>query len=140
MSNSSTPKKKYKNRDQSILEFFDALQKEYLVAQIRSKIYPKAKDRRYYKNRVMEGKRRSIMQISERNNIPSIFTSTTTLDMISGIVTPEWGLPLFTYKNDETKEWMENLDRCNYFSPNSEVAIQTSEGVDIGTIINNRCG
>lgn len=137
MSNKKQPK--YKNRDQSILEFFESLQKEYLIAEIRSKIYPKAKDRRYYKDRVMEGKKRSITQISDRNNIPSIFTSTKMLERITAVVIPEWGLPNFTYKDNETKDWMANLDKCNYFAVEAEVAIRREDdSVEIGTITYNR--
>jgi len=129
---------KYKNRDQSLLEFYKALQVEYIVAELRSKIYPKAKDKRYYKDRVMQGKRDSIIQISERNHLPSIFNSKEKYDEIYKEIHPDWGIPAFTYRDEESKKWISRSDKLNYYSLHSEFALKLNGGsVEICSIVNN---
>tara|TARA_R110000772_G_C13310332_1_gene440663 strand:- start:59673 stop:60176 length:504 start_codon:yes stop_codon:yes gene_type:complete len=136
MEEAKTPK--FKNRDQSLLEFYKALQVEYIVAELRSKIYPKAKDKRYYKDRVMQGKRDSIIQISERNHLPSIFNSKHKYDEIYREIHPDWGIPAFTYRDEESKKWISRSDKLNYYSLHSEFALKLNGGsVEICTIVNN---
>ena len=63
-----------KNRTQNFNDFFACLQREYLVAELRYKIYMKVKDKEYYLHKEMEGKKKTIESIASRNNFPSIFT------------------------------------------------------------------
>ena len=58
-------------RSLSAAEYFDTIQREYLIADFRRKIYYNPKDRAYYK-RLMEHKAEKIRQISERNGLLSI--------------------------------------------------------------------
>ena len=60
-----------KGRSLSAAEYFDTIQREYLIADFRRKIYYNPKDRAYYK-RLMEHKAEKIRQISERNGLLSI--------------------------------------------------------------------
>jgi len=62
-----------KSRNISIPDYLEELQIEYFLNELRSKIYPKKKDRDYYK-RVYNHKRLKIEDISSKNKIPSIFT------------------------------------------------------------------
>jgi hypothetical protein len=133
-----TKSQKYKNRDQSLLDFYKSLQIEYIVAELRSKIYPKAKDKKYYKNRVMLGKRESILQISERNHLPSIFNSKDKYEEFYKEVHPDWGIPRFTYRDEESKKWISKSDKLNYYSVNSEFALLLENGcIAICKISNN---
>ena len=47
---------KFKTRELPFKEFFENLQREYIVAELRYKIYPSERDKKYYKEREMERK------------------------------------------------------------------------------------
>ena len=61
-----------KDRDISILEYFNVLQSEFIYFELRSKIYPSVKDKDYFR-KVMEFKEQKIKDISQKNNLISIF-------------------------------------------------------------------
>ena len=62
------------SRSLSVAEYFHVIQREYLMAEFRRKIYFSPKDKRYF-SRVMEFKREKIEDIAKRNQLMSIFTS-----------------------------------------------------------------
>jgi len=62
-----------KTRNLSPADYFEVLQREYLIAEFRSKIYFSPKDKTFYK-RLMNYKRGKINDIAQRNNLKSIFT------------------------------------------------------------------
>lgn len=143
MTTDNSPKK-YKDRDQSLVDFYQSLQKEFVVAELRSKIYFKSKDKKYYK-RVMEGKKETITQISERNHLPNIFSNKETHQGIYEEVHNEWGPPNFTYRDKKTKQWMERADKLSYYAINAEFAIKilsdipTAEpNIVIGRVVDNK--
>lgn len=128
-----------KTRNQSVHTFFESLQLEYIVAVIRSKIYPSSFDRKYYKNRVMSGKRRKIEEISARNNLISIFESKELYDQYYNKIIPDWGFPNFIYTDEKNKNRQFNQDRINYFAEKTEVAIREEDGtISVGTVTSNR--
>lgn len=123
-----------KSRNISILSYFNILQIEYLQAELRSKIYPKKKDKKYWGERVMEGKKTTIEEIAERNNIPSIFTDETMLREFQKKIYRDKSYPLFTYRDQEQKEQQEYLDLKYYYYVGSEVRIETLNEVMIGKV------
>ena len=62
------------NRNLSAAEYFHAIQREYLIADFRRRIYYSPKDKAYYR-RVMDYKAAKINSIAERNNLISILNS-----------------------------------------------------------------
>ena len=58
-------------RHLSVAEYFLQIQKEYLIADFRRKIYYSPKDKAYYK-KVMGYKKDKINAIAERNHLKSI--------------------------------------------------------------------
>jgi hypothetical protein len=62
------------NKNLSVSEYFLIIQKEYLIAEFKKKIYNNSKDKEYY-NRVMKYKKEKINSISERNFLYNIFTN-----------------------------------------------------------------
>lgn len=62
-----------KSRHLSFTEYLDQLQKEYIVAELRKKIYRNEGDKKYYEH-VMVGKKEKIISVSDRNSLPNIFT------------------------------------------------------------------
>lgn len=117
-----------KTKNQSLLSFFESLQKEYIIAELRAKIYPSKKDRAYYRNRVMKGKREKIEAIANRNKIESIFTSASVYDKHYSEIIPLWGMPYFKYNDEKNRQWQLPQDSLNYFSVNSDVAIRNEGG------------
>lgn len=126
-----------KTKNQSRFSFFESLQQEYIVALIRSKIYPSPRDKKYYKERVMAGKEIKIKEISSRNNLVSIFDDEDSWNEYYNQVVPSWGYPHFSYTGEENFKWQYSEDMMNYFSVDSEVAINEKDGVKVGTIISN---
>jgi hypothetical protein len=63
---------KPKDRHISILEYFNRLQLEFLLYELRSKIYPAAEDKVKFK-RVLQFKKDKIDDISKKNTLVSIF-------------------------------------------------------------------
>ena len=64
-----------KSRNISVGDYLNRLQVEYLIYEMRSKIYPGNEDKEKFKQ-IMNYKRIKIEDISEKNELDSIFTST----------------------------------------------------------------
>lgn len=126
-----------KNKNQSIYMFFESLQKEYMIAMIRSKIYTSYRNRKYYRERVMPGKKEKIEQIAQRSGIRSIFDDKEIWESVWESVVPQWGLPNFTYSSDENREEQYPQDYMNYFSPGSEVVVNDGGKAVVGVVVSN---
>jgi hypothetical protein len=120
-----------KDRDIPITEYLDVLQKEFLVAEIRHKIYSKINDKQFWE-KVMKGKKRKIEDICFRNKIDNIFTSDEEKRRMYSVVYNEHGLPNFNYKDDVQRfgngeyPGLEQTDIENYYSFDSEVRVDVN--------------
>lgn len=123
----------YKDKDLSIFEFYETLQKEYIVCELRKKIYPRDKDKRYY-GKTAEFKESKIKDISERNQLPSIFNSESVKKDITGRVFSEFGMPNFMYRNNAEKLELKPKDIYYYYNEGVEVKVKTEAGVKVGVI------
>ena len=99
-----------KTRNLSVAEYFLQLQKEYLLADFRRKIYFNPKDKAYYK-RVMGYKREKIEAIAKRNRLNSIFNDCTTLKQLQEELFTVVGKPKFD---------LSETDCLNYYSVGNE--------------------
>lgn len=99
-----------KTRNLSIAEYFDVLQREYMIADFRRKIYYNPKDKAYYR-RVMEYKKVRIDDIASRNRLESIFTSESKKHAIQAELFDRLGRPLFE---------MNKVDLQNYYAIGNE--------------------
>lgn len=127
---------KQKSRQLSFIEFFKNLQREYIIAELRYKIYPKAKDKDYYKNREMAGKKATIENISIRNNLKSIFSDDNLYRQYHNEMINEWGLPNFLYRDAADRERRRHQDIINYFYKGSVVSVLNADGsIDRGIIV-----
>lgn len=121
-----------KDRDIPISEFLDKLQKEYLVAEIRHRIYPKLSDKSFWE-KVMFGKKCKIEDICFRNNIDSIFTSEEQKKRLYTEVYNEKGLPNFLYKDDNQKHGVNGYpglletDIAYYYTVDMQVRVDEPE-------------
>jgi hypothetical protein len=121
------PQVKEKTRNLSTFDYLEVLQTEYVVAQVRKKIYPHKKDKAYYE-RTMEHKRTKIEDIASRNSLPTIFNDTKVKDAMFARVLVAVGFPNFHYKNEEVRAELEPKDFANYYSPESEVKVVQRDG------------
>lgn len=124
-----------KNKTKTFSDFFKCLQREYLVAELRYKIYERQKDKDYYLHREMEGKKKTIESISARNNFPSIFTDSWLMDKYKSEIYNDWGLPNFVYRSDEDRLNRRSHDIIAYFHKGIKVAVKTEVGVQQGQIV-----
>ena len=97
-------------RSLSVAEYFHVIQREYLMAEFRRKIYFSPKDKRYF-SRVMEFKREKICDIANRNKLTSIFTSPEKMRDVRAELFDPLNRPMFAMS---PKDWM------NYYSVNSD--------------------
>lgn len=122
---------KRKSRNQKFYEYFITLQKEFIVAELRKKIYPdttgKAKS-----EEIMIGKRTKVFDMSIKNSMGTIFP-----DMFIGSkslydeklriqlyreIYNEFGLPNFIYRDKIQEEKLGLKDRNCYWMFGSEIA------------------
>lgn len=125
--------KKSKSRNLSVYQFFQILQLEWLVADLRIRIYPKKKDKDYW-NKVKEGKRAVIENIAEKNHLPSIFTDDEMKrDYEQKIYRPK-GFPDFKYKDEENRIAQEPLDLLFYYYKGTEVRVEVMGEIKVGKV------
>ncbi len=122
-----------KTRDISIIQFFEVLQKEYIVAELRKKIYPKLNDKNYY-SRLMSQKKVKIEDISSRNNLPNIFNDEYTKREYYSMVYNTQGIPTFIYRDDAERRKLQGKDFEYYYSLNADVKVVTQTQTVVGKI------
>lgn len=125
--------KKSKSRNLSIYEFFNVLQIEYIVAELRVRIYPKKKDKDYW-SKVKEGKQRIFESIAEKNHLPTVLTDEEMKRVFEQKVYAPEGFPNFLYKNEENKKAQEPFDLIYYYSKGAEVRYDWFGETKIGKI------
>lgn len=116
-------------------EYYERIQVEYLCAVLRSKIYKSSEDRGFW-SRVAEGKRVKIDNISEKNNLPSIFTDTDMLSEFENRLYRKDTYPLFVYRDETHRLEQEPFDLVYYYHKGSEIRYLWEGEVKIGTILN----
>jgi hypothetical protein len=122
-----------KSRHLSILDFFDTLQVEYILADLRHKIYPRLKDKAYW-NKVMVGKKATIEKLATRNSLPSIFTDDSMLRTLEKKVYRDSSYPLFTYRDEQHKMEQEYYDIKYYYLTGAEVRVEIYEDIKTGKV------
>ena len=118
-----------KSRDQKFITFFLILQKEYVVAELRKKIYPDAVGKAKSVE-IMKGKKKKIFDIAMRNNLKTIFPdmklgkiSLYDVNLRIKIYKEIYGNgspPNFIYRDNVQKEKLRNKDIKCYFMLQSE--------------------
>ena len=103
-----------KTRNLSVAEYFHVIQKEYLIAEFRKKIYYNPKDKNYYQ-RVMNHKKKKIQDIARRNNLASIFNSDRKMSEIRSEIFDRLGKPKFN---------MSDTDIENYYATGNEFSFR----------------
>lgn len=125
-----------KSRNLSPLDYLEQLQLEYIVAELRKKIYPARGDREF-QQKLMEGKKEKVKFLSSKNgSIPTIFTDTKTKERLYLKIYNPVGLPNFIYKDENTKLVQRKRDIEKYYKEGSNVTISNKEITKVGKILN----
>ena len=103
-----------KNRNLSVAEYFLIIQKEYLIAEFRKKIYFSKNDKIYYQ-RVMDGKKNKINDIAKRNRLDSIFNNSEKMEEMRAELFDKLGKPKFE---------MSPVDIENYYASGNEFSFR----------------
>lgn len=122
-----------KTRHLSIYDFFEVLQTEYVVCELRVKIYPIQAHKEYWGNAAGK-KKEKIIDIAKRNNLPSIFDDRRMREGVDRKIFKENGFPNFIYKDEAQRLRQEKWDLHNYYALNEEVKIIEGGKIIIATI------
>lgn len=123
-----------KTRNLSTYEYLQVLQIEYIVAELRKKVYVKKKDKEFYK-RVLVGKEKKIKDICLRNSLPSIFTSEESKGKCYSEVYNPYSYPEFHYKNDEQVQEFKAKDFYYYYYKGSDFRVNVEGNIMVGTLV-----
>jgi hypothetical protein len=118
-----------KDRNLSIFDYFEQLQIEYVLAELRKKIYPSEKDKAYY-TRLMEQKEIKIKDISIRNSLPSLFDSEKVKTAKYKVVYGNGGLPNFHYSNPTIEQQFKEKDVRFYYAKGGAVKVVKGDNED----------
>lgn len=125
---------KNKSRHQSIYEYLDSLQLEYVVADLRSKIYCRQTDKIFWSG-IKEFKKQKINELSSRNLLPNIFNDRDILKGIEERVYVGLDYPNFFYNpGDKGIEKRRYWDLYNYYRENVEVRFLYYNDMQVGYI------
>lgn len=118
--------KTVKTKHQSKIDYLDSLQKEFFINLIKSKIYPKHNDRKYYK-RVMEHKKDKILNLSfNMGGVSNIFDNEEDYERYKYLMFPKDNLPNFDLTEDEIEY---------YYAIDSEIKVNVDGVYKVGVMI-----
>jgi len=118
---------KAKSRNLPLLEFFEILQLEWIQADLRHKVYPRPKDKLYWK-RVMDGKKVNIETLGQRNQLPTIFSDSGMHIDLQKKVYRENSYPIFSYRDHDHELEQSYYDLKYYYNLGADVRIKTENG------------
>lgn len=125
-----------KSRNIPLSELYQLLQLEYISYFVRSKIYCRDFAENYAK--ICLRKRAKIENISQRNNLPSIFTDEVMKEKYISKFLNSSGIPNFTYKDQDIRNKMQRWDRHYYFNVGSSISMsREDESVFLGVVTFN---
>lgn len=102
-----------KTRNLSVAEYFLQIQREYLIADFRRKIYFSPKNKTYW-NKVCNYKEARINVIAKRNNLNSIFNCESKLEELRNELFDHSGKPKFDMTPDDIKNYYSNGNEFSY--------------------------
>jgi hypothetical protein len=103
-----------KTKNLSVAEYFIAIQKEYLIAEFRKKIYFSPNDKMYYQ-KVMNFKVEKIKNIADRNHLDSILNNSFKMEELKNELFDKLGKPKFE---------MNKTDLENYYAKGNDFSFR----------------
>lgn len=125
--------RKEKSRNLGVYGFFEALQLEWIVADLRLRLYPKPKDKEYWK-KVRDGKKRTIEEIGAKNKLPTIFTDDQMKADFNSRVFREQSYPNFFYKDENNRLTQQYHDLMHYYAKDSDVRCEILGEIKVGKV------
>lgn len=120
-----------KSRKLSILEYLDQLQKEFVMYELRIKIYKNSTDIEYFKKSI-NLKKEKIIEISDRNQLDNIFNNND-LKKEYYLKINSFEGPYFEYRDFFHKKKLLEKDLFYYYYPESDIKIK-DKNILIGKI------
>lgn len=102
-----------KTRNLSVAEYFLAVQKEYLIAEFRKKIYFSPNDKSYYQ-RVMNFKAEKINDIAKRNRLDSILNNSNKMEEVKDELFDKLGKPKFEMSVTDVENYYANGNEFSF--------------------------
>jgi hypothetical protein len=102
-----------KTRNLSVAEYFQQIQREYLIADFRRKIYYSVKDKAYWQ-KVLHYKEQKIQTISSRNCLNSILNSEKKMQELRDELFDKNGRPKFEMTADDSKNYYSTGNEFSY--------------------------
>lgn len=115
-----------KNRHLPLYNFFEALQLEFLVADLRFKIFPRPKDKEYWK-KVKENKKSKIEDIAVRNGLDTIFSNPERWTKKQAELFPNGEKPAFAYRDLSQQQELGYWDEYYYFKIGEYVRVMNED-------------
>lgn len=125
--------KSFKDRNLSTIDYLEILQMEYIVAELRYKIYKNAKDKAFYL-KVMNGKKFKIEDINKRNSLPTIFNDDVVKEKYYKQIYLNSGFPKFMYVSEKHRLDYQTKDFDYYYTLNCDFKISLNNTVTIGKL------
>lgn len=126
-------KRKEKSRSIGIYDYFKALQLEWIIADLRLRLYPKPKDKEFWK-KVRDGKKITIESIADKNTLPTIFTDDEMLNDFNNMVFRQQSYPNFFYKDDNNKNSQGYYDLLYYYAKGADVRCNINGEIKVGKV------
>lgn len=125
--------KRPKSRNLSTFQFFEMLQIEWLVADLRFRLSVRSKDKSYW-YRVKEGKKQTFEVIAEKNQLPTILTDSDLKTVLESKIYNPKTYPNFHYKDESNKQLQGYWDMQHYYQIGTEVRFEYFDEVCVGKV------
>lgn len=122
------------NKKLSTYQYFEILQVEWLVADLRCRIYTNEKDCAYW-NKVRDGKRAKIESIADKNQLPTIFTDLEMKRDLERRIYNDYTYPNFHYRDESHKQTQGFWDLTYYYNKDSEVKYEWLGEIRVGKVV-----
>jgi hypothetical protein len=114
-------------------EYFEILQLEYIVADVRFQFYHRQKDKAMWL-RFKEAKKAKILEMAKTLGFPTLFSDTAVYNLLAEKVYVGKSYPEFFYKDQTFRDGREFWDKYNYYFPGKLVHV-TVNGWDFKALI-----
>lgn len=121
-------------RKLSVYQFYEILQLEWLVADLRCRIFQSDKDKAYWR-KVREGKQIKIENIAEKNRLPTIFNDDELKRDLEKRIYNDYTYPDFHYKDPDHQQSQGHSDLLNYYSKGTEVRFESQGDMKVGRVV-----
>jgi len=127
-----------KTRNQTLTDYLECLELEYLMCILRSKFYLSDKDKRFYL-KTAKLKESKINDIAKKADVRStIFTDLQFRQNLLQTITGQGGFPEFIYRNENSRKELSRKDFRYYYQEGAEVSVLLGEAhSSLGVVVSS---